>query len=172
MCWTLHEKCPNTEFFLVRILPHSGWIRKDTFFKTYSFLSNNSFNIHSLRIFLFRILLICCKWNAAAVNSYNLYLIYYSVSLRIQPECGKIGTGKKKNNGRLEVTSQCISAIIISTCKKKSWNFLVCLYYEMNTYFEYWFRHCPQWKRFWIFWLGTRFEYNYQNMYCFCTNCF
>ena len=100
------------------------------------------------------------------------------VSFRIQPECGKIRTRKTSvfghfsRNGRLEVTSQCISAIIISTCKKKSWNFLVRLYYEMNTYFEYWFRHCPQWKRFWIFWQGTRFEYNYQNMYCFCTNCF
>ena len=27
---TLREKCPNTEFFLVRIFPHSEWIRKDT----------------------------------------------------------------------------------------------------------------------------------------------
>ena len=26
----LHEKCPNTEFFLVRIFPHSDWIRRDT----------------------------------------------------------------------------------------------------------------------------------------------
>ena len=26
----LHEKCPNTKFFLVRIFPHSDWIRKDT----------------------------------------------------------------------------------------------------------------------------------------------
>ena len=24
------EKCPNTEFFLVRIFPHSDWIRRDT----------------------------------------------------------------------------------------------------------------------------------------------
>ena len=24
---SLHEKCPNTEFFLVRIFPHSDWIR-------------------------------------------------------------------------------------------------------------------------------------------------
>ena len=23
--------CPNTEFFLVRIFPHSDWIRRDTF---------------------------------------------------------------------------------------------------------------------------------------------
>ena len=48
------------------------------------------------------------------------------VSFRIQPECGKIRTRKTSvfghfsRNGRLEVTSQCISAIIISTCKKKS----------------------------------------------------
>ena len=27
---TLHEKCPNTEFFLDRIFPHSDWIRRDT----------------------------------------------------------------------------------------------------------------------------------------------
>ena len=27
---TLREKCPNTEFFLVRIFLHSDWIRKDT----------------------------------------------------------------------------------------------------------------------------------------------
>ena len=25
----LHEKCPNTEFFLVRIFPHSDWIREN-----------------------------------------------------------------------------------------------------------------------------------------------
>ena len=27
---TLREKCPNTEFFLVRIFPHWNWIRTDT----------------------------------------------------------------------------------------------------------------------------------------------
>ena len=27
---TLREKCPNTEFFLVRIFPYSDWIRRDT----------------------------------------------------------------------------------------------------------------------------------------------
>ena len=27
---TLREKCPNTELFLVRIFPHSHWIRRDT----------------------------------------------------------------------------------------------------------------------------------------------
>ena len=26
----LGEKCPNTEFFLVRIFPHSDWIGRDT----------------------------------------------------------------------------------------------------------------------------------------------
>ena len=25
----LREKCPNTEFFLIRIFPHSDWIRRD-----------------------------------------------------------------------------------------------------------------------------------------------
>ena len=28
--FTLREKCPNTEFFLVRILSHSDWIRRNT----------------------------------------------------------------------------------------------------------------------------------------------
>ena len=27
---SLRENCPNTEFFLVRIFPHSNWISKDT----------------------------------------------------------------------------------------------------------------------------------------------
>ena len=27
---SLREKCPNTEFFLVRIFPHSDWIQRDT----------------------------------------------------------------------------------------------------------------------------------------------
>ena len=27
---TLREKCPNTEFFLVRVSPYSEWIWKDT----------------------------------------------------------------------------------------------------------------------------------------------
>ena len=28
--YPLREKCPNTEFFLVRIFLHSDWIRRDT----------------------------------------------------------------------------------------------------------------------------------------------
>ena len=28
--WTLCEKCPNREFFLVRIFPYSDWIRRNT----------------------------------------------------------------------------------------------------------------------------------------------
>ena len=27
---TLYEMCPNTEFFLVRLFPHSDWLRRDT----------------------------------------------------------------------------------------------------------------------------------------------
>ena len=37
---TLREKCPNTEFFLARIFPHSDWIRRDT--KYFSVLSPNA----------------------------------------------------------------------------------------------------------------------------------
>ena len=29
-CYTQREKCLNTEFFLVRIFPHSDWMRRDT----------------------------------------------------------------------------------------------------------------------------------------------
>ena len=38
----LREKCPNTEFFLVRVFPHSDWIRRDTHsFSTYvNFIEN------------------------------------------------------------------------------------------------------------------------------------
>ena len=28
----LREKCPNTELFLIRIFPHSNWIRRDTLY--------------------------------------------------------------------------------------------------------------------------------------------
>ena len=35
---SLHEKCPNTEVFLVRILSHSDWIRRDTEWMTQSLL--------------------------------------------------------------------------------------------------------------------------------------
>ena len=37
---SLREKCPNTKFFLVRILPHPDWIRRDT--KYLSVLSPNA----------------------------------------------------------------------------------------------------------------------------------
>ena len=30
LTFSLHEKCPNTELFLVRIFPHLDWIRRDT----------------------------------------------------------------------------------------------------------------------------------------------
>ena len=33
---TLREKCPNTELFLVRIFPHSDWIRRDAYLSVFS----------------------------------------------------------------------------------------------------------------------------------------
>ena len=33
---TLREKCPNTELFLVRIFPHSDWIRRDVYLSVFS----------------------------------------------------------------------------------------------------------------------------------------
>ena len=36
---TLREKCPNTKFFLVRILPHSDWIRRNSNLFGTSYLS-------------------------------------------------------------------------------------------------------------------------------------
>ena len=35
-CNSLREKCPNTELFLVRIFPHSDWIRRDTEYTEYT----------------------------------------------------------------------------------------------------------------------------------------
>ena len=32
---TLREKCPNTEFILVRIFPHLDWIRRDTLYSVW-----------------------------------------------------------------------------------------------------------------------------------------
>ena len=34
----MHEKCPNTEVFLVPFFPHSGWIRRNNPFKDKLFL--------------------------------------------------------------------------------------------------------------------------------------
>ena len=34
--WSLREKCPNAEFFLVRIFWHLNWIRRDTYFSVFS----------------------------------------------------------------------------------------------------------------------------------------
>ena len=35
------QKCPNTGFFLVRIFPHSDWIRRDNWWKMGYFLWND-----------------------------------------------------------------------------------------------------------------------------------
>ena len=70
----LFEKCPNTEFFLVRIFPHSDWIRKDTPY-----------------IFVF-------SPNARKYGPERApYLdTFHAVSFRIQSECEKIQ--KRKNS--------------------------------------------------------------------------
>ena len=44
MAFPLREKCPNTEFFLVRISPHLDWIRKYT--EYLSVLSPNTGNTY------------------------------------------------------------------------------------------------------------------------------
>ena len=46
---TLREKCPNTEFFLVRIFLHSNWIRRDAEYSdTYTCL--NTRDTYSVRM--------------------------------------------------------------------------------------------------------------------------
>ena len=62
----LREKYPNTEFFLVRIFPHSDWIRRDT-----SYLSVFSPNADPYSVWMwentdqkkFRILAHCTQWS-------------------------------------------------------------------------------------------------------------
>ena len=47
---TLREKCPNTEFFLVRIFPHSDWIRRDTPYLSYAARMRENTDQKKLRI--------------------------------------------------------------------------------------------------------------------------
>ena len=70
----LFEKCPNTEFFLVRIFPHSDWIRKDT---PYIFVFSPN----------------TCKYGPERAPYLDTF---HAVSFRIQSECGKIQ--KRKNS--------------------------------------------------------------------------
>ena len=47
---TLREKCPNTEFHLVCIFPHSYWIRRDTRISPYSVRMRENTDQKKLRI--------------------------------------------------------------------------------------------------------------------------
>ena len=69
-CTTLREKCPNPEFFLVRIFPHSDWIRRDTRSASYTKISKKgSITISTLRPRLgvnfsnFTKIKLCWKWS-------------------------------------------------------------------------------------------------------------
>ena len=74
---TLPENCPNAEFSLVRIFPHSDWIQRDT-----EYLSVFSPNAEKYRP------------EKTPLNTER-----YGVSLRIQSECGEIQTRKKSVSG-------------------------------------------------------------------------
>ena len=65
---SLREKCPNTEFFLVRIFPHSGWIRRDS----YSDLTRKNTDQKKLRIWT-----LFTQWIAPCLYS-DLERILYS----------------------------------------------------------------------------------------------
>ena len=49
---TLREKCPNTEFFLVRIFPHLDWIRRDTKYLSVFSLNAGKCGPEKLRIWI------------------------------------------------------------------------------------------------------------------------
>ena len=57
------EKCLNTEFFLVRIFPHSDWIRRDTPYLSISSPNGGKYGPEKLRIWtLFTQCLLVQKW--------------------------------------------------------------------------------------------------------------
>ena len=48
--YALYKKWPNTEFFLVRIFPHSDWIQRDTSISLYSARMQENTDQKNLRI--------------------------------------------------------------------------------------------------------------------------
>ena len=81
ICQLLLEKCPNMEFFLVRISPHSGWIWRDTQHTPYlSIFSPNARNngpektpyldtFHAMQSFLF---IVQNNWLLIVISDCNI----------------------------------------------------------------------------------------------------
>ena len=82
---TLREKCPNTEFLLVRTFPHSNTKRRDT-----EYLSVFSRNAG--------------KWGPEETSYLDTFYPVFSVFSRIQSECGKIRTRKNSVFGHFSLS--------------------------------------------------------------------
>ena len=115
----LREKCPNTEFFLVLIFPHSDWIRRDT--ERYG--KNSVFGQFSRSVRLPNKNLVrkfsnlagkenhCVKsvrfssFSGPYFPAFGLNTEGYGVSLCIQCGCGKIQTCKTRNTDTFHTVS-------------------------------------------------------------------
>ena len=115
--FTLLQKCPNTEVFLVRIFPHSDYLSifspnagiygpgktpyLGTFHKVFLMLSSKQKNyiIPSISLFLHIVVL---------VDLLSINRLTWLVSLGIQSECGKIRTRKNSVFGHF---SQSVSHV-------------------------------------------------------------
>ena len=100
--WTLREKCPNTEFFLVRIFLYSDWIRRFTELENRSFSNVFRGKRNWLFLKMARILYCSTAWKVSkyGVFSCTYFSLFglnteiYSVILRIQFKYSRIRTRK------------------------------------------------------------------------------
>ena len=70
---SLREKCPSTELFLVRIFPHSDWIRRNTKYLSVFSLNAGKYRPKQLRI---RTLLMQCQF--ISLTRFMLMLLFYT----------------------------------------------------------------------------------------------
>ena len=86
---TLREKCPNAEFFLLRIFSHSDWIRKDTSYLLFGHFSHtellSSFEHWSLILVAYK----TCMWRLCHyVKSVQTRCNFWSLFSCIRTEYG------------------------------------------------------------------------------------
>ena len=62
--YTLAEKCSNTELILVRIFPHSDWIRRDTKYSVRMWENTDQKQLHISTLFM--------QWYSMKTNSWRL----------------------------------------------------------------------------------------------------
>ena len=79
----LREKCPNTEFFLVRIFPHADWIRRDT---SYSVRMRENTDQKKLRIWTH-----FTKWKVHRSHYFSWFL-----KKKMQPKVNEFNINKFK----------------------------------------------------------------------------